>query len=98
LSIIDDSTIAERMRRTSSSKSAGRITANTEDRKRQGFEIQTVFAWPPRAGALECLSLSTGPIMLLGYALGGRRSPKILEDRRPAESTATLERSGLFEV
>ena len=26
-----------------------RITANDEDRQRQGFDIQTVFAWPRRA-------------------------------------------------
>ena len=30
---------------------AERITANDEDRQRQGFEIQTVFAWPRREGA-----------------------------------------------
>ena len=29
---------------------AERITANDEDRQRQGFEIQTVFAWPLRDG------------------------------------------------
>lgn len=27
-----------------------RITANDEDRQRQGFEIQTAFAWPKRSG------------------------------------------------
>ena len=32
---------------------AERITANDEDRQRQGFEIQTVFAWPRRDGRLD---------------------------------------------
>ena len=31
---------------------AERITANDEERQHQGFEIQTVFAWPLRDGAL----------------------------------------------
>ena len=33
---------------------AERITANDEDRQRQGFEIQTVFAWPRRDGSARC--------------------------------------------
>jgi hypothetical protein len=32
---------------------AERITANDEDRQRQGFEIQTVFAWPWRDNKLD---------------------------------------------
>ncbi len=32
---------------------AERITANDEERVRQGFDIQTVFAWPRRDGRLE---------------------------------------------
>ncbi|MDE2716508.1 MAG: DUF1998 domain-containing protein [Chloroflexota bacterium] len=32
---------------------AERITANDEERVRQGFDIQTVFAWPRRQGRLE---------------------------------------------
>lgn len=32
---------------------AERITANDEERVRQGFEIQTVFAWPIRDGHLD---------------------------------------------
>ena len=32
---------------------AERITANDEDRQRQGFEIQTVFAWPKRDGRTD---------------------------------------------
>ena len=51
-----------------------RITANDEDRQRQGFEIQTVFAWPQRHGALDVrqavASDETGPILSLDYAPG----------------------------
>jgi hypothetical protein len=32
-----------------------RITANDEDRQRQGFELQTVFAWPRRDGRPDVL-------------------------------------------
>lgn len=32
---------------------AERITANDEERVRQGFEIQTVFAWPKKDGRLQ---------------------------------------------
>src|SRR5262245_24255272 len=32
---------------------AERITANDEDRQRQGFEIQTVFTWSEREGGLD---------------------------------------------
>lgn len=32
---------------------ADRITANDEERVRQGFEIQTVFSWPKRDGRLQ---------------------------------------------
>ena len=32
---------------------AERITANDEERQHQGFDIQTVFAWPVRDGALD---------------------------------------------
>ena len=35
---------------------AERITANDEERQRQGFDIQTVFAWPRRDGALDVTS------------------------------------------
>lgn len=51
---------------------AERITANDEDRQRQGFEIQTVFAWPRRQGALDVASAvasdGEGPVLLLSYA------------------------------
>src|SRR5690606_4649829 len=32
---------------------AERITANDEERVRQGFDIQTVFSWPRRDGRME---------------------------------------------
>ena len=35
---------------------AERITANDEERQHQGFDIQTVFAWPLRDGALDVAS------------------------------------------
>ena len=53
---------------------AERITANDEDRQRQGFEIQTVFAWPRRDGRLDVTesvaSDEDGPILSLAYAPG----------------------------
>jgi hypothetical protein len=53
---------------------AERITANDEDRQRQGFEIQTVFAWPRRDDAVDVTramaSDEAGPILLLDYAQG----------------------------
>ena len=48
---------------------AERITANDEDRQRQGFEIQTVFAWPQRDGGPDVTSAvasdDDGPILSL---------------------------------
>lgn len=53
---------------------AERITANDEDRQRQGFEIQTVFSWPWRNGVMDVTtsvaSDETGPILSLAYAPG----------------------------
>jgi hypothetical protein len=53
---------------------AERITANDEDRQRQGFEIQTVFTWSKREGGLDvtdaAASDSDGPILALSYAPG----------------------------
>jgi Lhr-like helicase len=53
---------------------AERITANDEDRQRQGFEIQTVFAWPMRDGRLDVTSAAAndddGVVMLIDYASG----------------------------
>lgn len=51
-----------------------RITSNDEDRQRQGFEIQTVFSWPTREGAVDVTSASAildgEPILYLDYAPG----------------------------
>ncbi len=53
---------------------AERITANDEDRQRQGFDIQTVFAWPWRDGKLDVMASvaedEAGPILSLAYASG----------------------------
>lgn len=55
-------------------KPAERITANDEDRQRQGYDIQTVFAWPVRDSAIDVISAissdSDGPILRLDYASG----------------------------
>ena len=53
---------------------AERITANDEERQRQGFDIQTVFAWSKRDGAPDVergVARSTdGPFLALDYAPG----------------------------
>ncbi|MER8691909.1 DEAD/DEAH box helicase [Mesorhizobium opportunistum] len=53
---------------------AERITANDEDRQRQGFEIQTVFSWPLRDGQIDVTSATLqdqdGPIANIHYAHG----------------------------
>jgi hypothetical protein len=53
---------------------AERITANDEERQHQGFDIQTVFAWPLREGALDVTSArasdADGPILSIDYASG----------------------------
>jgi Lhr-like helicase len=53
---------------------AERITANDEERQHQGFDIQTVFAWPLRDGALDVASAlasdTDGPILSIDYASG----------------------------
>jgi Lhr-like helicase len=57
---------------------AERITANDEDRQRQGFEIQTVFAWQQRDGRPDVSSAiaqdKEGPILRLDYAPGAKIS------------------------
>lgn len=57
---------------------AERITANDEDRQRRGFEIQTIFTWPRRDGAIDTASAVArdpeGPILRLDYAPGARIS------------------------
>ena len=53
---------------------AERITANDEERQRQGFDIQTVFTWPQRDGQPDVIeavaSDADGPILTLSYAPG----------------------------
>lgn len=55
-----------------------RITANDEERVRQGFDIQTVFSWPQRDGRLDVVSarVATGddPILSVQYANGAEIS------------------------
>lgn len=55
-------------------QAALRITSNDEDRQRQGFEIQTVFSWPTREGALDVSSaaaeIGDEQILLIDYAPG----------------------------
>jgi Lhr-like helicase len=57
---------------------AERITANDEERVRQGFDIQTVFAWPRRDGRLEITEgrMTDGERLLLSlqYANGAEIS------------------------
>lgn len=53
---------------------AERITANDEDRQRQGFEIQTVFTWPVRDHRLDVSPATCadagGALLHLQYAPG----------------------------
>jgi hypothetical protein len=53
---------------------AERITANDEERQHQGFDIQTVFAWPLRKGVLDVTSAVASdadrPILSIDYASG----------------------------
>ena len=70
-------------------QAAERITANDEDRQRQGFEIQTVFAWPSRAGRFDIESAiaedGEGPVLRLDYASGATISRVNKGLRRRAE-------------
>ncbi|WP_029011365.1 DEAD/DEAH box helicase [Azospirillum halopraeferens] len=67
---------------------AERITANDEERVRQGFDIQTVFAWPRKHGRIEVTEAEfrTGdtPLFTLQYANGAEisRINKGLKRRR----------------
>ena len=51
---------------------AERITANDEERQRQGFDIQTVFAWPRRHGRVQVrvvdVMINNTPVLHLQYA------------------------------
>lgn len=55
---------------------AERITANDEERQRQGFELQTTFQWAIRDGAIDARTGSAadkhGEIVRLAYGPGAR--------------------------
>ena len=55
---------------------AERITANDEERQRQGFELQTTFQWAIRDGAVDARTGSAsdehGEILRLSYGPGAR--------------------------
>jgi hypothetical protein len=57
---------------------ADRITANDEERVRQGFDIQTVFSWPVRDGRVDVWNgrLTSGetPVLALQYGQGAEIS------------------------
>jgi superfamily II DNA/RNA helicase len=68
-----------------------RITANDEDRQRQGFEIQTVFTWSQRDGGPDVTAAvasdQDGPILSLNYAPGANISRLNKGLRRRKEKT-----------
>lgn len=70
---------------------AERITANDEERVRQGFEVQTVFAWPKRDGAIDLkqvgLNLEGEPLASLQYANSADIMRLNLGLKRRAEKT-----------
>lgn len=67
---------------------ADRITANDEERVRQGFDVQTVFSWPTHAGKLQVaeakFTVDGRTILHLQYANSAdiRRINKGLKRRR----------------
>lgn len=70
---------------------AERITANDEDRQRQGFDIQTVFAWPLRHGRFDIQSAlledRDGSVLRIDYASGASISRVNKGLRRRAEKS-----------
>jgi Lhr-like helicase len=70
---------------------AERISANDEERQRQGFEIQTVFSWASRQGSYDVKSAiasdDEGPILRLDYAPGALISRVNLGLRRRSEKS-----------
>ena len=69
---------------------AERITANDEERVRQGFDIQTVFAWPKKHGRIDVVEaefrVEDTPMLTLQYANSAEisRINKGLRRRREA--------------
>jgi superfamily II DNA/RNA helicase len=57
-----------------STQPAERITANVEERQRQGFELQTTFEWAVRERELDVrhgeVSDADGPVLRLAYGAG----------------------------
>jgi hypothetical protein len=55
---------------------AERITANDEERQRQGFELQTTFEWAIRDGTIDARVAASddahGPVARLAYGAGAR--------------------------
>lgn len=51
-----------------------RITANDEERQRQGFDLQTTFRWATRDGVLDVrratVSDADGPVLVLSFGAG----------------------------
>jgi Lhr-like helicase len=72
-------------------KPAERITANDEDRQRQGFEIQTIFAWSQREEGLDVVAATASdgvePVARLSYAPGASISRLNKGLRRRKEKT-----------
>jgi hypothetical protein len=70
---------------------AERITANDEERQRQGFEIQTVFTWPTRDSRLDVQTATAedvaGPVVRIDYASGALISRVNKGLRRRKEKT-----------
>jgi Lhr-like helicase len=70
---------------------AERITANDEERQRQGFEIQTVFSWPSRDDRYDVQTATAsdveGPILRVDYAPGALVSRVNKGLRRRKEKT-----------
>jgi hypothetical protein len=79
-----------------STQRAERITANDEDRKRQGFDLQTTFAWATREQALDVqrgvASDELGAVARLTYGPGARitRLNKGLRRRKNATELGYL--------
>ncbi len=57
---------------TVATRPAERITANDEERQRQGFDLQTTFEWPVREGALDVVEtvLKDGPGEVAEFTYG----------------------------
>lgn len=70
---------------------AERITANDEERVRQGFEVRTVFSWPRRDGQIEITEadfrVGETPLLTLQYANGAEISRMNLGLKRRKEKS-----------